>query len=232
MPGPPYHFISRIAEIQGRLGHCEPGLEIVADYDIPDDAWYFDANGAQVMPFAVLLEAALQPCGWVATAVGSTLGEADDQLFRNLDGTGTLSAELTRTADTLRTRVRLTSVSRSGGTTIESFEVQCLLGERPVYRMETVFGFFPPAAFENQVGLPITDEHRRQLAELAQVIRQSQTQYQDVAQRPLGVRHQSETPQRVQGSSRHKAACAGSSNSLDSHLPACGPSHAHRRDAS
>ena len=165
LPGPPYHFISRIAEIQGRLGHCEPGLEIVADYDIPDDAWYFDANGAQVMPFAVLLEAALQPCGWVATAVGSTLGEADDQLFRNLDGTGTLSAELTRTADTLRTQVRLTSVSRSGGTTIESFEVQCLLGERPVYRMETVFGFFPPAAFENQVGLPITDEHRRQLAD-------------------------------------------------------------------
>ena len=37
-----------VAEIQGRLGHCEPGLEIVADYDIPDDAWYFDANGAQV----------------------------------------------------------------------------------------------------------------------------------------------------------------------------------------
>ena len=116
------------------------------------------------MPFAVLLEAALQPCGWVATAVGSTVGEPDDLLFRNLDGTGAVSAELTRTSDILRTRVVLTSVSRSGGTTIEGFEVQCSVGDRPVFRMETVFGFFPPAAFENQIGLPITDGHRRQLA--------------------------------------------------------------------
>ncbi|MFT6393077.1 MAG: 3-hydroxymyristoyl/3-hydroxydecanoyl-(acyl carrier protein) dehydratase, partial [Ilumatobacter sp.] len=71
LPGEPYHFISRITQIDGDLNDCKAGLEIVCEYDIPDNAWYFDENGAETMPFAVLLEAALQPCGWVASAVGS-----------------------------------------------------------------------------------------------------------------------------------------------------------------
>jgi acyl transferase domain-containing protein/3-hydroxymyristoyl/3-hydroxydecanoyl-(acyl carrier protein) dehydratase/1-acyl-sn-glycerol-3-phosphate acyltransferase len=159
LPGPPYHFISRITRIDGDLGVCAPGMKIVCEYDIPDDAWYFDANGAEIMPFAVLLEAALQPCGWVASAVGSATAMDDDMLFRNLDGTGTLTSELTRTAGTLTTHVELISVSRAGGMVIEAFEVECFLGDRSVYTMTTVFGFFPPEAFDNQVGLAIRDEH-------------------------------------------------------------------------
>lgn len=163
LPGEPYHFISRITEVNGELNVCEAGMKIVCEYDIPDDAWYFDENGTETMPFAVLLEAALQPCGWVASAVGSSTGYEDDMLFRNLDGTGTLVDELTRTAGTLTTRVELTSVSVAGGMVIEGFDVECLLGDRVVYRMDTVFGFFPPDAFDNQVGLPITDVHRARL---------------------------------------------------------------------
>ncbi len=160
LPGEPYHFISRVTQIHGQLNDCKAGLEVVCEYDIPDDAWYFDENGAETMPFAVLLEAALQPCGWVASAVGSANGVEEDLLFRNLDGTGTLVGELTRTSGTLSTHVRLNSVSRAGGMIVEGFDVECRLGDRLVYSMETVFGFFPPAAFEDQVGLPIADTHR------------------------------------------------------------------------
>jgi PfaB family protein len=160
LPGEPYHFISRITEIDGDLNDCKAGLEIVCEYDIPDDAWYFDENGAETMPFAVLLEAALQPCGWVASAVGSANNVDEDLLFRNLDGTGTVIDELTRTSGTLSTRVKLTSVSRAGGMIVEGFEVHCSLGDRVVYTMETVFGFFPPEAFEDQVGLPVTGDHQ------------------------------------------------------------------------
>jgi hypothetical protein len=35
----------------------------------PAQAWYFEQNGAPAMPFAVLMEVALQPCGWLATTV-------------------------------------------------------------------------------------------------------------------------------------------------------------------
>ncbi len=160
LPGEPYHFISRVTQIDGDLDDCKAGLEIVCEYDIPDDAWYFDENGAETMPFAVLLEAALQPCGWVASAVGSANNIDEDLLFRNLDGTGTVVDELTRTSGTLSTHVKLMSVSRAGGMIVEGFEVVCSLGDRVVYTMETVFGFFPPAAFEDQVGLPVTSDHR------------------------------------------------------------------------
>jgi hypothetical protein len=139
-------------------------MKIVAEYDVPSDAWYFDENGDETMPFAVLLEVALQPCGWVATGVGSSVDEPDDLLFRNLDGTGTVLGAVRRDAGTITTRVTLTSVSRAGGVIIEGFDVECSVGDRVVYTMSTVFGFFPPAAFDNQVGLAVTDDHRRQLA--------------------------------------------------------------------
>ncbi|MFT7646937.1 MAG: acyl transferase domain-containing protein/3-hydroxymyristoyl [Candidatus Poriferisodalaceae bacterium] len=163
LPGEPYHFISRVTKIDGELDVCEAGMEIVCEYDIPDDAWYFNENGTETMPFAVLLEAALQPCGWVASAVGSVTDLDEDLMFRNLDGTGTLVDELTRTAGVLTTRVKLKSVSRAGGMIIEGFEVVCELGDRVVYTMDTVFGFFPPEAFENQVGLAVSDDQRAQL---------------------------------------------------------------------
>jgi acyl transferase domain-containing protein/3-hydroxymyristoyl/3-hydroxydecanoyl-(acyl carrier protein) dehydratase len=166
LPGEPYHFISRVTHIDGDLNDCKAGMEMTCEYDIPDDAWYFDANGTETMPFAVLLEAALQPCGWVASAVGSATQFDRDVLFRNLDGTGTLTSELTRTSGTLRTRVKLTSVSRAGGMIIERFDVVCSLGDRDVFTMTTVFGFFPPEAFVNQVGLAVTDDQRATLTRL------------------------------------------------------------------
>lgn len=180
LPGEPYHFISRVTEIVGDLDDCKAGLEIVCEYDIPDDAWYFDENGAETMPYAVLLEAALQPCGWVASAVGSANGVEEDLLFRNLDGTGTVVDELTRTAETLSTHVKLTSVSRAGGMIVEGFEVECSLGNRVVYSMTTVFGFFPPEAFEDQVGLPVTDLHRG----LSELIATSAPALTDLTARP------------------------------------------------
>lgn len=180
LPGEPYHFISRIIRIDGDLNDCKPGLEIVCEYDIPDDAWYFDENGAETMPFAVLLEAALQPCGWVASAVGSVTGVDHDLLFRNLDGTGTVVGELTRTSGTLTTHVALTTVSRAGGMIVEGFQVECSLGDRAVFTMDTVFGFFPPEAFDDQAGLPVTSE-QRESRELAAVHASTMT---DLTERP------------------------------------------------
>jgi 3-hydroxymyristoyl/3-hydroxydecanoyl-(acyl carrier protein) dehydratase len=46
---------------------------------------------------------------------------------------------------------------------IESFRVRCSIGAREVYRLDTVFGFFPPAALAAQAGLRIGPEHRELL---------------------------------------------------------------------
>lgn len=154
LPGPPYHFMSRVSQVEGELGRCEAGATVEIAYDVPADAWYFRENGHPTMPFAVLLEAVLQPCGWLASYVGSALLGTEDLAFRNLDGSGQVLAEVPPGTGTLRTRVTLKSVSRSAGMILEFFEVQCFAGDTLVYKLETGFGFFPKAALENQVGLP------------------------------------------------------------------------------
>jgi 3-hydroxymyristoyl/3-hydroxydecanoyl-(acyl carrier protein) dehydratase/1-acyl-sn-glycerol-3-phosphate acyltransferase len=170
LPGPPYHFMSRITRADAPLGVLQPGGVIEAEYDIPPDAWYFDLNGYPTMPYCVLMEAALQPCGWLASYIGSALTTDVDLLFRNLDGTGTFHAEILPTAGTLRTTVKVTDVSRSAGMIIESFEVECFVGPTLVYKMNTVFGFFPAEAFVNQVGLPVTPDDRARIDAPSEVL--------------------------------------------------------------
>ncbi len=163
LPGPPYLFMSRVTEVDGAIGVTKAGATTTVEYDVPPDAWYFDENGARTMPFAVLLEAALQPCGWLASYVGSALSVDEELGFRNLDGTGKLLDEVFPDSGTLTTRVKLTGVSKTGTMIIVSFEVTCSVGERPVYEMKTVFGFFPPAALASQAGLPVPDAQRELL---------------------------------------------------------------------
>jgi 3-oxoacyl-(acyl-carrier-protein) synthase/3-hydroxymyristoyl/3-hydroxydecanoyl-(acyl carrier protein) dehydratase len=163
LPGPPYHFMSRVKRVEGEMGTCRAGATVEVECDLPAEAWYFAENGHPVMPFCVLLEAALQPCGWLASFVGSALGSDQDLAFRNLDGTGQMLAEVPPAAGPLRTIATLESVSRSGGMILESFRVRCLLGETAVYEMQTGFGFFPAATFANQAGLPTTAEQSAQL---------------------------------------------------------------------
>jgi 3-oxoacyl-(acyl-carrier-protein) synthase/3-hydroxymyristoyl/3-hydroxydecanoyl-(acyl carrier protein) dehydratase/1-acyl-sn-glycerol-3-phosphate acyltransferase len=163
LPGPPYHFMSRVVRIDGEMGACQGGASIEVEYDVPAETWYFAENGHPVMPFCVLLEVALQPCGWLASFAGSALGTDRDLAFRNLDGTGQALGEVRSGAGPLRTIATLESVSRSGGMILESFCVRCLLGETPVYEMQTGFGFFPAATFENQAGLATTAEQSAEL---------------------------------------------------------------------
>jgi acyl transferase domain-containing protein/3-hydroxymyristoyl/3-hydroxydecanoyl-(acyl carrier protein) dehydratase/1-acyl-sn-glycerol-3-phosphate acyltransferase len=156
LPGPPYLFITRIVRVDDDLTAVAPGASIEVEYDVPPDAWYFDENDG-VMPFSVLLEAALQPCGWLVA--GCAVGP-EDVRFRNLDGKGTLAGAVRRDAGTLRTRARLTSLSRSSGMTLVSLAVECTVGGQVVFKTDTVFGFFPPEALARQAALPAGPDER------------------------------------------------------------------------
>jgi 3-hydroxymyristoyl/3-hydroxydecanoyl-(acyl carrier protein) dehydratase len=160
LPNPPYHFLSRITRTKGLVGAMEKGMEVDVEFDIDPNAWYFDENGCRAMPFAVLLEAALQPCGWLASYMGCALTTETELCFRNLDGTGNLLVDLLPDSGTLLTKVRSTNTSRTASMIIVSFDVECSIDGVPVYEMDTVFGFFPQSALENQIGLPTTEEQR------------------------------------------------------------------------
>ncbi|MCK5796434.1 MAG: polyketide synthase dehydratase domain-containing protein, partial [Deltaproteobacteria bacterium] len=172
LPGPPYHFMSRVTHLTGPDGHeaelggMKVGSTVEIDYDIPKAAWYFEENDTETMPFCVLLEAALQPCGWLAVFVGGPAQSDEDLYFRNLDGTGTVFREVGPESGTLRTRTTLTSLSRVGPMTLVSFDLTCSLKDgTPVYALKTGFGFFPREALAEQVGLPATDAERAWLHE-------------------------------------------------------------------
>ena len=165
LPGPPYHFISRVREVDGQMmGAMKEGAEVVVEYDVPKDAWYFAGNGAPVMPYAVLLEAGLQPCGWLASYIGCALTKEHDICFRNLDGTSVQHLEITPHTGILQTHVRLKTLAQAGGNIIVAFDVEMTtLDGTPVFTMDTVFGFFPPQALAAQAGLPVTDALRAML---------------------------------------------------------------------
>ncbi|MFO0917270.1 MAG: beta-ketoacyl synthase N-terminal-like domain-containing protein [Planctomycetaceae bacterium] len=154
LPGPPFQFLDRITSIE----HCEPwklagGGVIVAEYDVPLEAWYFAENRQTTMPFAVLLETALQPCGWLAGYLGSALTSESDLSFRNLGGKATQLRAVTRNSGTLATTVKITSVSQSGGMIIQHYEFDLRCQGEPVYQGKTYFGFFSKQALANQIGI-------------------------------------------------------------------------------
>jgi 3-hydroxymyristoyl/3-hydroxydecanoyl-(acyl carrier protein) dehydratase len=157
--------MSRVTAVDGPLGGMHTPSKATIAYDVPRDAWYYAENGARTMPFSVLLETALQPCGWLASYAGGALGSDEDLCFRNLDGTGTQHREITDDVGTITTTTTLKSISTAGSMVIVGFDVALYAGDALLYSLDTVFGFFPADAMANQAGLPTTDEARAALVE-------------------------------------------------------------------
>ena len=153
LPRPPFQFLDRIVEVTGEPFRLAEGATCVAEYDVPADAWYFQSGRQPEMPFSVLLEAGLQPCGWLAAYLGSALTSDVDLKFRNLDGSAVQHRSVTPASGTLTTRVKITRVARSGGMIIQSYDFAISDAIGPVYTGDTVFGFFSAESLAQQVGV-------------------------------------------------------------------------------
>ncbi|HEX4445565.1 MAG TPA: hypothetical protein VH044_02470 [Polyangiaceae bacterium] len=168
LPGPPYHFVTRVTKVEGERLSMKPGAKATMEYDVPEDAWYFDENGTRSMPWCVLLEAALQPCGWLSVYVGAPLMAKENVFFRNLDGAGKMTGEVFG-GSTVRTDTRVTSVSSIGGVMLISYKIECYVGDREVCNLTAAFGYFPNFALDAQAGLPTKPEQRARLIEPAAI---------------------------------------------------------------
>jgi acyl transferase domain-containing protein/3-hydroxymyristoyl/3-hydroxydecanoyl-(acyl carrier protein) dehydratase/1-acyl-sn-glycerol-3-phosphate acyltransferase len=165
LPGPPYLFMSRVTRVEGAPESMTAGIECEAECDVDPRAWFFDDNGTRLMPFCVLMEAGLQPCGWLASYAGCVSTCPEELYFRNLDGIATVHASVPPEAGVLTTRSRLTSLSRSGGIVLVAFDVETRIGDRLVFTMKTGFGFFPKPVLQSQSGLPAAGERKHRLDE-------------------------------------------------------------------
>ena len=168
LPGDPYKFLDRIVKIDNcRQWELAAGGKIEAEYDVPPGEWYFKSGAQGSMPFAVLLEVALQPCGWLAAYLGSALTSPTDLSFRNLGGTATQYEEIFPDAGVLTTKVKITKVSQSGGMIIQDYDLEVLCKGRTVYKGITQFGFFSKKSLSEQLGVRGAARHTPSPAEAA-----------------------------------------------------------------
>jgi PfaB family protein len=153
LPGPPYSFLDQIVAVAPEPWVLKPGGWIEGEYRVRPDAWYFKADRSSSMPLCILLEIALQPCGWLAAYLGSALRSENDLKFRNLGGNAVLHRGIFQEEQTLAIRARMTKVSEAADMIIEHFDFRVLQANETVYSGDTYFGFFSKQALSNQVGL-------------------------------------------------------------------------------
>ncbi|WP_165063605.1 beta-ketoacyl synthase N-terminal-like domain-containing protein [Paludisphaera rhizosphaerae] len=166
LPRPPYQFMDRATILEGRPWEQAVGTTAEVVYDAPPVAWYFEADRQPRMPYAVLVEAALQPCGFVSAFMGSALLSDEPLKFRNLGGRAVQHRVIGPDSGPLTTTARVTKINRSAGMIIQNYEMTVRDREGIVLEGDTYFGFFHPQALANQVGIPdvspyvLTDEER------------------------------------------------------------------------
>jgi 3-hydroxymyristoyl/3-hydroxydecanoyl-(acyl carrier protein) dehydratase len=153
LPGPPFAFMDRAVTSDIEPFVMKAGGTLVGEYDVPPDAWYFASERTGVMPFCVLLETALQVCGFTSCYIGSALTSAKPLHYRNLSGDAEILRDVKPESGTLRTTVKVTRVAASGGMIIQDFDFDLGDAQGSIYRGKTTFGFFSPEALAQQVGL-------------------------------------------------------------------------------
>lgn len=154
MPNTHLNVVSRILAVEGTRHQITKGSAIVTEYDVPLNPWYYRQNATQTLPYSILMEIALQPCGFLSAYLGTTLMFPDKSLyFRNLDGKGHALKDIDLRGKTITNRSVLLSSSNVQGMIIQNFEFQMHCEGELFYTGTAAFGHFSPEALANQVGL-------------------------------------------------------------------------------
>ncbi len=147
-------LMSRITEVNAKRLEFGGNPSLVSQYDVPSNPWFCSRNSDPTMPYSILMEIALQPCGFLSAYLGTTLPHPDeDFFFRNLDGDGHLVKDLDMRGKTITNRVQLLSSTAIQGIIIQEFSFQLVCEEEPFYEGSAAFGYFQPQALANQIGL-------------------------------------------------------------------------------
>ena len=147
-------LMSRILSIRGRKGEFDRASRIVAEYDVPMNAWYFDGEPRGRLPYSICIEVALQPCGFLSAYLGTPLRFPEvDYYFRNLDGETVFNRLVDARGKTVLARAELLKTIFFGSTIIQhfSFELEC--GGVVFFEGNSSFGYFSAEAMAGQSGL-------------------------------------------------------------------------------
>ncbi len=155
-PNGDLQLISRILKVDGERGNFST-TPIYAEYDVPMDAWYYEQNSNVTMPYSIIMEIALQPCGLLGAYLGSTLLFPEKDLYlRNLDGEGEYF-DLPNGTDfrgkVIENKSVLVSSIAHGGTILQRYTFELSIDGYIFYKGNSSFGFFTKEALADQGGL-------------------------------------------------------------------------------
>ncbi len=156
-PNTDLQLISRVLKVDGTRGDFSKHSTIYAEYDVPQNPWYYQQNSNTSMPYSVIMEIALQPCGLLGAYLGSTLQFPEMDLYlRNLDGDGE-SFDLPTGTDfrgkTILNKSVLVSSIAHGGTILQRYTFELSVDGHVFYKGNSSFGFFTADALASQAGL-------------------------------------------------------------------------------
>ncbi|MDE5123618.1 MAG: PfaB family protein [Trichodesmium sp. St19_bin1] len=154
MPNTHLSLVSRVLEVKGKRYKLIKGSSIVTEYDVPYNPWYYRQNSYETTPYSILMEIALQPCGFLSAYLGTTLLYPDQSLyFRNLDGNGIIIKDIDIRGKTIANNSTLVSTSNIQGMILQSFNFELICDGEIFYKGWASFGHFSLNALANQVGL-------------------------------------------------------------------------------
>jgi 3-hydroxymyristoyl/3-hydroxydecanoyl-(acyl carrier protein) dehydratase len=147
-------LISRICEIHGIQGKFDQQATVLAEFDVPENAWFLQGQNKNEIPVSILMEIALQPCGVLSAWLRTQLQSPEvNFFFRNLDGQITQLLELDTRGKTIQTKATLLKTIFSGSTIIQHFQFSLSCEGQKILTGTTSFGYFPEETMASQAGL-------------------------------------------------------------------------------
>ena len=154
IPNTDLMLLTRIVAVDATRLVTRTGSSMTAEYDVPVDMWFYRDNPYPFTPYSMLMEMALQPCGFLSAFMGPTLDFPDiDFYFRNLDGQGYLTRDVDLRGRTLINRVELVSSTILQGIIIQKYTFDMVLDGESFYSGNSTFGYFTLQALSSQAGL-------------------------------------------------------------------------------
>jgi 3-hydroxymyristoyl/3-hydroxydecanoyl-(acyl carrier protein) dehydratase len=147
-------LFDQVTRLEGTPGVFDQTASITTSYSVPKDAWYLVHNAHPTLPFFILQELALQPCGFLSAWLGTSFLQPDQDLyFRNLDGQATLLWEPDCRGKQITANAQLISTTMGGGTIIQRYVFNLAIDSRIFFQGESVFGYFQAGVMSTQAGL-------------------------------------------------------------------------------
>ncbi|MBZ0282366.1 MAG: PfaB family protein [Anaerolineae bacterium] len=154
IPNTDLMLFTRVVEINATRLVTKTGSSMVTEYDVPPDAWFYRDNSYPFAPYSMLMEMALQPCGFLSAYMGPILDSPDiDFYFRNLDGKSKLLREVDLRGRTLVNRVELVSSTILQGIIIQKYTFDMMVDGESFYVGSSTFGYFTKQSLSSQAGL-------------------------------------------------------------------------------